>query len=327
MEDCTEVGAVLVNLLSFASGEAFALFQRVEVQFRIKGVTRLAIKADYVLAVIPKDTFPEISVGFMNMVTLIFALWIRPLTETVRAAIPGVDSLPVKELMTKADALMDSHFMTFKTSINASTPDKEDDYSTSTEADMIALGHIRLPWELFQTQHSLSMSADVRLVAGNGSAIPTYGHRITSEGVHSLPEKVAAIQETSTPSTVKARKEFLGMINYYHRLLPALAATFAPLYDSLKGKPKNLKWGHLQEVAFCNAKKALSTAAALTYPILQAPLPLSTDVQGRIGLFYLQSRITDGALGCPSLSPFLKRYVLRHSHRPQASGAHLHSTV
>ncbi|XP_068245589.1 uncharacterized protein [Palaemon carinicauda] len=35
--------------------------------------------------------------------------------------------------MTKANSLMESHF---KTSINASTPDEEDDYSTSNEADI-----------------------------------------------------------------------------------------------------------------------------------------------------------------------------------------------
>ncbi|XP_068212694.1 uncharacterized protein [Palaemon carinicauda] len=50
---------------------------------------------------------------------------------------------------------------TFKSSINTSTPDEEDTYSMSTEADMNA------------TQRSLCKLADVRVVATNGSAIPT----------------------------------------------------------------------------------------------------------------------------------------------------------
>ncbi|XP_068240967.1 uncharacterized protein [Palaemon carinicauda] len=40
----------------------------------------------------------------------------------------------MKDLMTIVDALMNSHFTTFKTSINASTPDEVDNYATSTEA-------------------------------------------------------------------------------------------------------------------------------------------------------------------------------------------------
>ncbi|XP_068229326.1 uncharacterized protein [Palaemon carinicauda] len=47
------------------------------------------------------------------------------LNQAIRAAIPDVDSLTIKDLMTKADGLMDSHF---KTSINASTPDEQDTY-------------------------------------------------------------------------------------------------------------------------------------------------------------------------------------------------------
>ncbi|XP_068215850.1 uncharacterized protein [Palaemon carinicauda] len=51
-----------------------------------------------------------------------------------------------------------------------------------------------------------------------------------------------------------------------------------PLYASLKSKPKDLKWGPLQEVAFCNSKNAPSTADALTFHVLHAPLLLSTYV-------------------------------------------------
>ncbi|XP_068235940.1 homeobox protein goosecoid-2-like [Palaemon carinicauda] len=47
--------------------------------------------------------------------------------------------------MTKADALMDSHS---KITINVSTPDEEDAYSTATEADVNAVGHTRLPHDV-----------------------------------------------------------------------------------------------------------------------------------------------------------------------------------
>ncbi|XP_068237000.1 uncharacterized protein [Palaemon carinicauda] len=77
---------------------------------------------------------------------------------------------------------MDSHFTTFKIFINVSTPDEEDTYSTPTNADVNAIGHKRLSsdmpeLELLRTRRSLSKSADVRLVAANGCAIPTYSYK------------------------------------------------------------------------------------------------------------------------------------------------------
>ncbi|XP_068203033.1 uncharacterized protein [Palaemon carinicauda] len=47
-----------------------------------------------------------------------------------------------KDLTTKVDALMDSHLTTFKAFINASTPDEEDNFLTSTEADVNTLEHM-----------------------------------------------------------------------------------------------------------------------------------------------------------------------------------------
>ncbi|XP_068201622.1 uncharacterized protein [Palaemon carinicauda] len=67
-------------------------------------------------------------------------------------------------------------------------------------------------------------------------------------------KKVATFQNFPMPTTVKALQDFLGMINYHHCFLPAITANLNHLYSSLKGKPKDLKWGPLQEVAFCNAK-------------------------------------------------------------------------
>ncbi|XP_068237137.1 uncharacterized protein [Palaemon carinicauda] len=118
------------------------------------------------------------------------------------------------------------------------------------------------------------------------------GHCINPKGVHPLPSKVVAVQNFLMPSTVKSLQEFLGMINYYHRFLPAIAATLVPLYASLKGKSKDLKWVPLQESAFCNAKNALPTTAALTFPIPHAPLLLSTD-DSNIAIFALLEKVVN----------------------------------
>ncbi|XP_068235619.1 uncharacterized protein [Palaemon carinicauda] len=54
----------------------------------------------------------------------------------------------MKDLVTKVEALMDSNFTNFQTSINACTPDEVDNYSTSSEDDVnaqyFALIHINV---------------------------------------------------------------------------------------------------------------------------------------------------------------------------------------
>ncbi|XP_068227987.1 uncharacterized protein [Palaemon carinicauda] len=47
-----------------------------------------------------------------------------------------------------------SHFTTFKTFMNASTPEEEDAYITSTEADVNAVGYSRLPHDMPKWQQS-----------------------------------------------------------------------------------------------------------------------------------------------------------------------------
>ena len=60
------------------------------------------------------------------------------------------------------------------------------------------------------------------------------------------------------------------MVNYYHRFLPHIAATMAPLYATLT-------WMSSHAAAFDKAKRAFSDAAHLSFPTPGLPLVLSTD--------------------------------------------------
>ena len=68
------------------------------------------------------------------------------------------------------------------------------------------------------------------------------GHRINSSGSFSLPDKVQAISEFNQPVTIKGLQEFVGMVNFYRRFIPAAAQLMSPLFDALDGKPKILVW-------------------------------------------------------------------------------------
>ena len=49
------------------------------------------------------------------------------------------------------------------------------------------------------------------------------GHTVTSQGVSPLPDKIEAIQNFPQPQTQQKLREFLGLINFYHRFIPHCA--------------------------------------------------------------------------------------------------------
>ena len=46
-------------------------------------------------------------------------------------------------------------------------------------------------------------------------SIDYLGYRIYKEGLHAMPEKVAAILEAPPPKMVHVLRAFLGLVNYY----------------------------------------------------------------------------------------------------------------
>ena len=107
------------------------------------------------------------------------------------------------------------------------------------------------------------------------SEIEFLGHIISQHGVTPIREKADAIQRFPKPTTVKGLQEFLGLVTFYHRFLPNIASTLAPLNELLKGKPKLLTWN--TDAAFQNAKRALADATLLTFPAPNAELRLTTN--------------------------------------------------
>ena len=121
------------------------------------------------------------------------------------------------------------------------------------------------------------------------------GHRITQAGTTPLPDKVDAVTCMNQPETVKGLQEFVGMVNFYSRFIPAAAQTMLPLFDTLAGKPKALTWTESMVEAFRNTKKVLADATLLAHPRQGVPTSLTTDASDyAIGAVLQQS--VDGVM-------------------------------
>ena len=70
------------------------------------------------------------------------------------------------------------------------------------------------------------------------------GHSVNSQGICPLPEKVQAIQDFPQPKNQQKLREFLGLINFYHRFIPHCAHELQPLHKLLtpKNKQKDIHW-------------------------------------------------------------------------------------
>ena len=111
------------------------------------------------------------------------------------------------------------------------------------------------------------------------SSVDFLGHRVDQSGIRPRPDKVRAIQQFPAPSTVKQLRKFLGMMNFYHRFIPALATTLLPLHDMMKKKASNasIEWCELTREAFTKAKNQLCNATTLSHPIADSKLAIFTD--------------------------------------------------
>lgn len=107
------------------------------------------------------------------------------------------------------------------------------------------------------------------------------GYNVSSFGIRPLPEKIQAVKDFPIPKSVKQLRRFLGMVNFYRRLLPGAAKVQGPLNAELSGSnvkgstPVKLTPEFLKAFEVC--KENLANATLISHPDPNAELALFTD--------------------------------------------------
>jgi hypothetical protein len=68
------------------------------------------------------------------------------------------------------------------------------------------------------------------------------GHHVSKEGIALLEKKVIANKEFLQPNTKCKLHEFLGLINFYHHLIPQCAQLLLPINTLKSGNHKEITW-------------------------------------------------------------------------------------
>lgn len=106
------------------------------------------------------------------------------------------------------------------------------------------------------------------------------GFRIDGTGLHKTPEKIQAVVDAPQPDNITQLRAFLGLVNYYHRFLPNLSHTLAPLHQLLQ---KGVKWEWTEDcVAFQDIKLLMASETVLTHfkPALAVTLACDASPYG-----------------------------------------------
>ena len=120
------------------------------------------------------------------------------------------------------------------------------------------------------------------------------GHRVDRHGIRPLEEKVDAVHHFPQPTSQRKLRQFLGLVNFYHRFIPGCARILQPLNALLTGSSKGdrrLVWTPDAEAAFHRIKDVLADATLLVHPKPDAPICLITDASDTAVGAVLQQRI------------------------------------
>lgn len=115
------------------------------------------------------------------------------------------------------------------------------------------------------------------------------GHILTSNGLRPDPQKTKAIQEMPAPTSVKAVRRILGLVNYLSPFIPNLATLCEPLRRLTKNEIE-WQWSYVEAAALERIKQAITTAPVLKYYDPAAELTLQTDASDTgLGAVLLQA--------------------------------------
>ena len=103
------------------------------------------------------------------------------------------------------------------------------------------------------------------------------GHLINQDGIAPLEEKVKAVRDFPQPTSKRKLREFLGLVNFYHRFIPKCAHELQPLNALLAGSSKEVTWTTEALQAFYLIKDMLAETTLLSHPKPDAPLCIMTD--------------------------------------------------
>ena len=148
-----------------------------------------------------------------------------------------------------------------------------DDILVTSYTENEHLDHIR---QVFEHFCKFKMKLKLAKCEFGRGEIQFLGHIINHQGIIILPEKTEEIWKIKAPKNADEVRTFLGLLNYYHRFIPAFADLMHPIQKLLK-KNINFEWTEECDKVFRTAKETLVKYPILYHPDPNTPCIIETD--------------------------------------------------
>lgn len=102
------------------------------------------------------------------------------------------------------------------------------------------------------------------------------GYRISPDGLGMEEDKVKSIMEWPTPKSVKEVQQFLGLANYYRKIIDGYAGVASGLYRLTK-KDQKFEWDDAAEKSFQQLKSLFGQGTIVATFSYEEPIILETD--------------------------------------------------
>jgi hypothetical protein len=120
------------------------------------------------------------------------------------------------------------------------------------------------------------------------------GYIICKEGIKPDPEKIAAIANLATPTTVREVRAFVGLLGFNRRFFYGSYSDICSPLIKLTRKYARFEWTQNCQDAFDHLKKSLTMVPMLAFPDLKRPFILYTDASDKsIGACLVQPAYRD----------------------------------
>jgi cleavage and polyadenylation specificity factor subunit 1 len=144
------------------------------------------------------------------------------------------------------------------------------------------LQHLR---EVFGRLAQANLKINLEKSQLNCTQVEFLGYTISSKGIQPSVNRIKAISEFPTPTTVGQVKRFLGMVNFYHRFMPHVAQLQQPLikYQKIKKcfSKQEIVLTEEERNAVSQIKNSLLNVTSLAHPHPDAVLKIYVDASAQ----------------------------------------------